>query len=75
MQLDRARDTIAVMDTDTAEIIPTYVFLATPPYSGCNRSANGTLAPSRNLRDIRCHPKNLISIFQKNKWGVVVEDQ
>ena len=34
MQVDWAGDTAAVIDTDTGEIIPTYVFVATLPYSG-----------------------------------------
>ncbi len=34
MQVDWAGDTAAVVDTDTGEIIPVYVFVATLPYSG-----------------------------------------
>ena len=34
MQVDWAGDTDAVIDTDTGEIIPAYVFVATLPYSG-----------------------------------------
>lgn len=34
MQVDWAGDTAAVIDTDTGEIIPAYVFVATLPYSG-----------------------------------------
>lgn len=34
MQVDWAGDTAAVVDTDTGEIIPAYVFVATLPYSG-----------------------------------------
>ena len=34
MQVDWAGDTAAVIDTDTGEIIPAYVFAATLPYSG-----------------------------------------
>ena len=34
MQVDRAGDTASVTDTDTGEIIPAYVFVATLPYSG-----------------------------------------
>ena len=33
MQVDRAGDTASVTDTDTGEIIPAYVFVATLPYS------------------------------------------
>ena len=33
MQVDWAGDTAAVIDTDTGEIIPAYVFVATLPYS------------------------------------------
>ena len=36
MQVDWAGDTAAVIDTDTGEIIPAYVFVATLPYSGCS---------------------------------------
>ena len=36
MQVDWAGDTAAVIDTDTGEIIPAYVFVATLPYSGYN---------------------------------------
>lgn len=34
MQVDWAGDTAKVIDTDTGEIIPAYVFVATLPYSG-----------------------------------------
>lgn len=34
MQVDWAGDAAAVIDTDTGEIIPAYVFVATLPYSG-----------------------------------------
>ena len=34
MQVDWAGDTAAVVDTDTGELIPVYVFVATLPYSG-----------------------------------------
>ena len=34
MQVDWAGDTAAVINTDTGEIIPVYVFVATLPYSG-----------------------------------------
>ena len=34
MQVDWAGDTAAVIDTDTGEIIPAYVFVTTLPYSG-----------------------------------------
>lgn len=34
MQVDWAGDTASVIDTDTGEIIPVYVFVATLPYSG-----------------------------------------
>ena len=34
MQVDWAGDTVAVIDTDTGEMIPVYVFVATLPYSG-----------------------------------------
>ena len=34
MQVDWAGDTAAVIDTDTGEIIPAYVFVASLPYSG-----------------------------------------
>ena len=34
MQVDWVGDTAAVIDTDTGEIIPAYVFVATLPYSG-----------------------------------------
>ena len=34
MQVDWAGDTAKVVDTDTGEIIPAYVFVATLPYSG-----------------------------------------
>ena len=34
IQVDWAGDTAAVIDTDTGEIIPVYVFVATLPYSG-----------------------------------------
>lgn len=34
MQVDWAGDTAVVIDTDTGEIIPAYVFVATLPYSG-----------------------------------------
>ena len=34
MQVDWAGDTAAVIDTDTGEVIPAYVFVATLPYSG-----------------------------------------
>lgn len=34
MQVDWAGDTASVIDTDTGEIIPVYVFVATFPYSG-----------------------------------------
>ena len=34
MQVDWAGNTAAVIDTDTGEIIPTYVFVAALPYSG-----------------------------------------
>ena len=34
MQVDWAGDTAAVIDTDTGEIIPAYVFVATLPSSG-----------------------------------------
>ena len=34
MQVDRAGDTAAVIDTDTGEVIPADVFVATLPYSG-----------------------------------------
>ena len=34
MQVDWGGDTAAVIDTDTGEMIPTYVFVATLPYSG-----------------------------------------
>ena len=34
MQVDWAGDTAVVVDTDTGEIIPAYVFVATLPYSG-----------------------------------------
>ena len=34
MQVDWAGDTAAVVDTDTGELIPAYVFVATLPYSG-----------------------------------------
>lgn len=34
MQVDWAGDTATVIDTDTGEIIPAYVFVATLPYSG-----------------------------------------
>ena len=34
MQVDWAGDTAAVIETDTGEIIPAYVFVATLPYSG-----------------------------------------
>ena len=34
IQVDWAGDTAAVVDTDTGEIIPVYVFVATLPYSG-----------------------------------------
>ena len=34
MQVDWAGDTASVIDTDTGEIIPAYVFVATLPYSG-----------------------------------------
>lgn len=34
MQVDWARDTAAVVDTDTGEIIPAYVFVAILLYSG-----------------------------------------
>ena len=34
MQVDWADDTAAVIDTNTGEIIPAYVFVATLPYSG-----------------------------------------
>ena len=33
MQVDWTGDTAAVIDTDTGEIIPAYVFVATLPYS------------------------------------------
>ena len=38
MQVDWAGDTAAVIDTDTGEIIPAYVFVATLPYSGYSYS-------------------------------------
>ena len=34
MQVDWAGDTASVIDTDTGEVIPAYVFVATIPYSG-----------------------------------------
>ena len=34
MQVDWAGDTAAVIDTETGELIPAYVFVVTPPYSG-----------------------------------------
>ena len=34
MQVDWAGDTATVIDTDTGEMIPAYVFVATLPYSG-----------------------------------------
>lgn len=34
MQVDWAGDTSAVIDTDTGEVIPGYIFVATLPYSG-----------------------------------------
>lgn len=34
MQVDWAGDTASVIDTDTGEVIPVYVFVATLPYSG-----------------------------------------
>ena len=34
MQVDWAGDTAAVIDTDTGEVLPAYVFVATLPYSG-----------------------------------------
>lgn len=34
MQVDWAGDTAAVIDTDTGEAIPAYIFVATLPYSG-----------------------------------------
>ena len=34
MQVDWAGDTASVIDTDTGEAIPAYVFVATLPYSG-----------------------------------------
>ena len=34
MQVDWSGDTASVMDTDTGEMIPVYVFVATLPYSG-----------------------------------------
>ena len=34
MQVDWAGDTASVIDTDTGEVIPAYVFVATLPYSG-----------------------------------------
>ena len=34
MQVDWAGDTAAVIDTDTGEVIPAYVFVAVLPYSG-----------------------------------------
>ena len=34
MQVDWVGDTAAVIDTDTGEVIPAYVFVATLPYSG-----------------------------------------
>lgn len=34
MQVDWAGDTAAVIDTDTGEVIPAYVFVASLPYSG-----------------------------------------
>ena len=34
IQMDWVGDTAAAIDTDTGEIIPAYVFVATLPYSG-----------------------------------------
>ena len=34
MQVDWAGDTAGIVDTDTGEIIPTYLFVASLPYSG-----------------------------------------
>ena len=34
MQVDWAGDTAAIIDTDTGEVIPAYVFVASLPYSG-----------------------------------------
>ena len=34
MQVDWAGDTASIIDTDTGEVIPAYVFVATLPYSG-----------------------------------------
>ena len=34
MQVDWAGDTAAVIDTDTGETIPAYVFVSSLPYSG-----------------------------------------
>ena len=34
LQVDWAGDTASVVDTDTGEVIPAYVFVATLPYSG-----------------------------------------
>ena len=34
LQVDWAGDTASVIDTDTGEVIPAYVFVATLPYSG-----------------------------------------
>lgn len=34
MQVDWAGDTASVIDTDTGEVIPAYVFVSSLPYSG-----------------------------------------
>ena len=34
MQVDRAGDTMGIVDTDTGELIPAYLFVAVLPYSG-----------------------------------------
>ena len=48
MQVDWAGDTAAVIDTDTGEIIPTYVFVAMLPFSGYSY-VEGFFSMSRNL--------------------------
>ena len=57
MQVDWAGDTAAVIDTETGEAIPVYVFVATLPYSGysyaCKRVLEYTPRPSlKNIQAV-----------------------
>lgn len=75
MQVDWAGDTASVIDTDTGEVIPAYVFVATLPYSGYSYCDTAIVAEEG--REIECAaeqiPMNAKIPNRRSGWGSVLD--